>query len=302
MTTTRSDNASSDFLPADIRQSVVAQVLPNRQMGITRLTSHRRDMGRTAPHELEHADLIVLQLRAFGEQEIWLDGRPAPFVPYAAGTVTVHDLDREWVADLKGEFDCIHFHLPRETLEETVDEMGGRRRPQLYLPPHLSVPDAVVHSIGRALLPALAHPESVSQIFLDHVALAFQAHVAQQYGGVSGRRRKFHQALAPWQERRAKERLLAQLDGHSSIDDVARDCGLTRGAFFKAFHQTTGLTPHRWLIVQRVEHAKVLMRAPHLGLSAIALACGFADQSHFTRTFTRVAGVNPSRWRADNAR
>ena len=60
------------------------------------------------------------------------------------------------------------------------------------------------------------------------------------------------------------------------------------------------LPPHRWLIVQRVERAKEWMRNPSLPLSMIADACGFADQSHFSRTFTRLTGVSPRRWRADH--
>ncbi|MCI3974006.1 hypothetical protein CFB34_034075 [Burkholderia sp. HI4860] len=129
------DNASSDFIPADVRQTIVAQALPKGQVGIVRLKTLRRNSGLTAPYELENSDLIVLQLRPFGEQDLWLDGRRAPFVPYGAGTVTIHDLDRNWVADLKGAFDCLHFHMPRPLLEETVDDIGGRQRPRLYLPP-----------------------------------------------------------------------------------------------------------------------------------------------------------------------
>ncbi len=81
---------------------------------------------------------------------------------------------------------------------------------------------------------------------------------------------------------------------------MASACGLSRGYFVKAFYQTTGLPPHRWLIVQRVERAKEWMRNPNLPLSMIADACGFADQSHFSRTFMRLTGVSPRRWREDN--
>ena len=300
MSAPQPDTASSDFIPADVRQTVVTQALPNGQIGIVRLKTLRRNMGLTAPYELENTDLIVLQLHPFGEQDLWLDGRPAPFVPYDAGTVSIYDLDRRWVADLQGAFDCLHFHLPRHTLEETVDDLGGRQRPQLYLPPHLSTHDSVIHALGRALLPALARPGEASQIFIDHVGLAFQAHVACRYGGIGERREKSDGKLTPSQARRAKELLLAHLDGNIGLADVASACGLSRSHFVKAFHRTTGLPPHRWLIVQRVERAKEWMRDPNMPLSMIAVACGFADQSHFSRTFTRLTGVTPRRWRADH--
>jgi AraC-like DNA-binding protein len=62
-----------------------------------------------------------------------------------------------------------------------------------------------------------------------------------------------------------------------------------------------GVAPHRWLINRRVELAKDLLRDRETSLSEIALRCGFADQSHFTRVFTRWAGVSPGAWRRDMA-
>ncbi|MCA8352396.1 helix-turn-helix domain-containing protein [Burkholderia cepacia] len=53
-------------------------------------------------------------------------------------------------------------------------------------------------------------------------------------------------------------------------------------------------------INQRIERAIMYMRTSSMPLHMISDICGFADQSHFTRTFTRVTGVSPRRWRADN--
>jgi len=65
----------------------------------------------------------------------------------------------------------------------------------------------------------------------------------------------------------------------------------------RAFRRTTGLPPHRWLLRHRVEKAKALLRESALPLHDVALECGFADQSHLTRVFTRWAGQAPGTWR-----
>jgi AraC family transcriptional regulator len=52
-----------------------------------------------------------------------------------------------------------------------------------------------------------------------------------------------------------------------------------------------GMAPYQWLQHRRMEKAKQLLEKSSAALSEIALDCGFADQSHFTRTFSRVAGV-----------
>jgi AraC-like DNA-binding protein len=58
-----------------------------------------------------------------------------------------------------------------------------------------------------------------------------------------------------------------------------------------------GMPPHRWLLLQRVLHAKSLLRDPLRPLADIAAACGFTDQSHFTRVFTSIVGASPGAWR-----
>ena len=67
--------------------------------------------------------------------------------------------------------------------------------------------------------------------------------------------------------------------------------------FGRAFKKATGLTPHRWLVQRRLEQAMDLLLGSNLPLAEIALDCGFSEQSHFTRTFTRLVGTSPGEWR-----
>ena len=103
--------------------------------------------------------------------------------------------------------------------------------------------------------------------------------------------------LAPWQMQRATKLMTANLRERVPLSQLAARCGLSMRHFARAFRQSTGVSPHRWLLNHRVEHAKELLRNPTMSLVEIALACGFADQSHFTRTFTTLAAVGPGLWR-----
>jgi AraC-like DNA-binding protein len=103
--------------------------------------------------------------------------------------------------------------------------------------------------------------------------------------------------LAPWQARRAKELMNANLNGKLPLSQLAEQCGLSVRHFARAFRQSTGVPPHRWLLSRRIERAKELLHDPALALAEVALACGFADQSHFTRMFTTVVGLSPGLWR-----
>ena len=78
---------------------------------------------------------------------------------------------------------------------------------------------------------------------------------------------------------------------------LARVCGLSTKHFSCAFRQSTGLPPHQGLLQRRVEKAKQLLRDSRSPLADVAADCGFADQSHFTRVFTRAVGISPGQWR-----
>jgi AraC family transcriptional regulator len=78
-----------------------------------------------------------------------------------------------------------------------------------------------------------------------------------------------------------------------SIEELAREAGLSPSRFFRAFKATLGLPPHQYLLRRRLERARRLLDRPAARLADVALSTGFADQSHFTRLFRRQFGVTP---------
>lgn len=103
--------------------------------------------------------------------------------------------------------------------------------------------------------------------------------------------------LAPWQERRAKTLMVADLARTVTLAELALACGLSRGHFSLAFRQSVGCPPHRWLLLQRLERAMHLMVASDKSLCEIAIETGFSDQSHLTRAFSQYVETSPAAWR-----
>ncbi|TMK09262.1 MAG: helix-turn-helix transcriptional regulator [Alphaproteobacteria bacterium] len=157
--------------------------------------------------------------------------------------------------------------------------------------------DPVVHHLGLCLHTARSRPSEMSPVCADHVASALQAYLKQAHNIVSLPPRAARGGLAPWQLRRAKEMLVSRLDEPISLPELARACKLSPGHFARAFRKMTGQPPHRWLMEQRIEKAKQLLVDSTLSLVQIALTCGFADQSHFTRVFAQLVQSSPGQWR-----
>jgi len=287
---------NSTHMRAELTQTYPAR-LSESTIGISRVRSNHRNNGKTDPYQPHDAYLVVSQLQPFAEQTLWVDGKLAPHAPFQTGSMAVYDLERRWVSDLHQQYDCLHFYLPRAAIESVAEEVGAKPNTRLYLPPHLNVLDETVRQIGQLLLPALARPQEVSRLFVDHLALALHAHLVHRYGDRPPPVVHSVGALAPWQARRAKDFLLAHLTQDTTLEDVARECGLTRSYFIKSFRAATGVTPHQWIIAQRVIMAKDLMRATSMSMAEVALTCGFADQSHFSRVFKKKSGSTPRAWR-----
>jgi len=103
--------------------------------------------------------------------------------------------------------------------------------------------------------------------------------------------------LAAWQVRLAQRLLLTDLSADLPVKQVAAHCGLSRSHFEKAFKVSLGTPPHRWLVRQRVQHAKEMLERSNDSIGLIASSCGFTDQSHLTRVFHAIVGSSPAAWR-----
>ncbi|RDU97121.1 helix-turn-helix domain-containing protein [Trinickia dinghuensis] len=96
-----------------------------------------------------------------------------------------------------------------------------------------------------------------------------------------------------------KERLAADLTEPLSLSELAADVGLSAFHAARLFTQATRMPPHAWRNQLRLQRALAPLREG-VAVADVAAACGFTDQSHFTRHFRRMFGVPPGRWQAGN--
>jgi AraC family transcriptional regulator len=103
--------------------------------------------------------------------------------------------------------------------------------------------------------------------------------------------------LPPRVLRRIRKYIDDNIDQRISVELLAGLAKLSTCYFVRAFRRSTGITPHDYLIRQRVERTKQLLSGTEMPLSEIALAAGFADQSHFARRFRQHVGMSPRYYR-----
>ncbi|ADG18846.1 helix-turn-helix transcriptional regulator [Paraburkholderia atlantica] len=267
---------------------------------VTELLRDKPGFGFTEPIAPESAYLLGLQLRGITHHELWVDGRSIPVSPIAPNTTHLFDLECNPVCYTNEPFHDLFFYVPREALAELGGDDGKSAPRDLHWPRGAFLGDEVIRHIGYALLPALHAQQHTNQTFVDHVLLALRSHLVTTYGGFRAATAIRSQGgLAPWQERRVKELMRTRLADGVPLIELARECNLSTSTFVRAFRRSTGMSPHQWLMARRIDSAVALMGDHSRSLADIALLCGFADQSHFTRVFTARLGVRPGVYRAN---
>lgn len=280
---------------AEASACLATSSLRKARLAVTRIRRDTPGHGLTLPLPRQAAFSVLLQLRDSPKRELFIAGRSVHRGGYGARTTSIVDLEQEPTAYLASPFDAMHFYVSRAALDEIAEDQGAPRIGTLDC--ERGVFDPVVWHLGSALLPALEHPGDVSTLYADHLLLTTHSYFATTFGGMRVPCRTALAVLATWQMRRATEMMMENLAGDISLAELARACGLSISHFARAFRKDTGMPPHRWLVRQRLLRAKAMMREADAGLADIALSCGFADQTHFTRVFSAAVGVSPGAWR-----
>lgn len=271
----------------------------DQELSGTDLHFLRKRKSAATPHQVAtpataRGYLVGVSLQAGHRRRIFHEGR-ARSHDFDAGSVYVRDFADDYRADLDTPFDFVLMELPRHAFERAAAERPGARLRSLACVTGMA--DPLLLHLAQALSTALHRPQEASPLFLDQMGEVMTTHLLDRYGGNLAGPRQAGRTLSRLHEGRAKEMLRSRLDGTLSIGEIADACQLSRSYFIRAFRETTGQTPLQWLQSQRMSVARGLLLESALPLAEIAAACGFADQSHFTRVFTQAEGRPPGHWR-----
>jgi len=180
-------------------------------------------------------------------------------------------------------------------LEQAGLALGDRRLGPAFAEPRLMFANDSLWQIATLLASECDKPRVVDRLYGESLSTALCVELLRL--GATENRPMARGGLAPWQMRRITEYMEAHLSDTIQLSDFAQLAGMSRSHFSQAFRTTTGMPPHRWHLNARIRRAQELLLDTALPLVEIALRTGFADQSHFTKSFQRQVGTSPGAWR-----
>jgi AraC family transcriptional regulator len=217
-------------------------------------------------------------------------GRQRHDIPFHGAIL--YDLSDLPMVEIEGRFDNMRVYLPRRRMISVAESMARRSDVKLRLPKP-GFDDYVITSLVNVINFAFDSPEQISQLLVDEISILLMSHLIHNYSNVSPIERS-RGGLASWQERIAKEILFARICDPPTIDELGQACGVSARHFIRAFRQSTGRTPHQWLMQERALKAKNLLEHSDRTLADISAMCGYANPSHLCRAFQRCFGQRPS--------
>ncbi|MBM7124483.1 AraC family transcriptional regulator [Dyella flava] len=278
--------------------TLVARTSRDFPLAVTELRSDKPATGPSAPIGGQEGYWIFLHLRALDAYEVRLNGQSRPVRSVGVGHTSFYDLKLDPVIHIDGPFHFLNFYISHDALVEFAEILDIPAVNNLAWECRELIEDPVIFQIGKCLLHAMNAEMPTNKMFVDHLLFAFLGHLVMKYGGLETPSHHVQGGLPSWMLRKSMQWMRENLVGGITLVDVANECGISVSSFMRLFKKSTGFSPHQWLVSQRIEKSIELMRDHKASLTQIAIASGFSDQSHFTRTFTRKMGVSPSVWRS----
>lgn len=191
----------------------------------------------------------------------------------------------------------LHVRLSTGLLARTAEEVGNYDPSRLSVKEHFGFQDPLLLQIGFALWRELEQGSPAGKLYAQTAAQMLAIHFLRHY--TSGGRvfKGPSQELTHQQMRRVMDFVQAHLDQNISLEVLAQQAGFSSYHFARLFRQTTGESPHQFVLRQRIERAQRLLKERDIPLARVAIESGFANQSHFTQAFKRHLGLTPRAYR-----
>lgn len=190
-----------------------------------------------------------------------------------------------------GEIEMIAIGLDTSLFADAIDDATNLHKSELV--PHFATPDPLVYQLGLSLKNVIEKDPTGSRIYAETTAAMLSIHLPQHYSNQKLEFKDYTDGLPHSTLRQVLDFIQSNLDRDLGLAELAAIAHLSPHYFTRLFKQSTGYTPHQFVIQSRVERAKILLIKGQDSIAKIAQKVGFANQAHLNLHIKRSLGVTP---------
>jgi AraC family transcriptional regulator len=196
--------------------------------------------------------------------------------------------------------DCfLQIRLASRLIETVAAETVDRSPNCLELLPANQMRDPQIETIGTMLLSELNQENVGSGLYIESLTNLLAIHLIRQYVSTKSYLPIYEGGLAQRQLLQVLDYINDHLHKDVKLSDLAALLNISQFHFSHLFKQSTGIAPYQYLLQQRIERAKQLLRQSDQSIIEIAFLCGFNSHSHLSKQFRQLTGNTPKAYRAE---
>jgi AraC family transcriptional regulator len=218
---------------------------------------------------------------------------------YGKGDVSITPAKTPFFARWDGDDHYLQIRITSRFIQSVAREAIAMNPDQFELRLEFRTRDPQIEAIGIMLLAELKQENLGGRLYIESLANVLAVHLLRQYAAPKPRFTVYEGGLPERQLLQVLEYINEHLNQDIKLADLAQLLGMSQFHFSHLFKQSIGMAPYQYLLQQRVERAKQLLKQTDRSIMDIAFLCGFNSHSHLSKQFRQLTGMTPIAYRAN---
>lgn len=218
---------------------------------------------------------------------------------YGKGDFSIAPAAAPFFARWDGDDRLLQIRIDSRFIVQVATEALEMNPDRMEVIPTFRTRDRQLEAIAMLVFTELKQENLGSRLYIDSLANILAVRLLRQYSSSKSHLSVYEGGLPQRQLLQVLEYIHEHLDRDIKLADLAGSIGMSQFHFSHLFKQSIGTPPYQYLIQQRIERAKQLLKKTDRSIVDIALECGFNSHSHLSKQFRQLAGMTPKAYRSN---
>lgn len=217
---------------------------------------------------------------------------------YGKGDFAITPAQSPFFARWDSDDRFLQIRIPSHFIDRVATESLEMNADRLELVPKFRTRDRQIEAIAMMLLSEMKQENLGSRLYIESLVNILAVHLLRQYSATNPQLSVYKGGLPQHQLLQVLDYINEHLDRDIKLADLAALLDMSQFHFSHLFKQAIGTSPYQYLLGQRIERAKQLLKQTDRSIMDIALACGFNSHSHLSKQFRQSTGMTPTTYRS----